>query len=93
MNIKSTEFGLTIKNTTYAQIEKIGLKYSENECLIVNNKEIETHPFDDKYVFISWGDIEKDMPEEPFSSLQIRKWFKSQLPKAKLKWQIIKTER
>jgi hypothetical protein len=93
MNIKTVEYGLKINNITYDDITLILPLSSDDICSEIYGMTIETHPWNPDYIFISWGELEEDFPKKPKRANQIIKWFKKHLPKAKLKWQIIYTER
>lgn len=95
-NVQSIEFGLLINKVTYEEIGKAANHKPEgywDDCVRIYNLVIETHPWNPDYIFVSWGELGDTVPEEPPRAKQIRKWFEKRLPKAKLKWQIIRTER
>ena len=56
--------------------------------------DVETHPMEPNYIFVSFGHLRGKLPQEPTEQTRpIRKWFATFLPGAKLTWGVIKTER
>ena len=88
MSVPSIEVGLLIKNVNFEEI-----KEAAKDKEIIYGIYYETHPWNGDYIFMSWGDLGDTMPKEPQRAKQVRKWFRKHLPKAKLMWQIIRTER
>ena len=108
-NEKAEEYGLLIKGIDYDDIRKAGARsdpdteWDPDHCVSVYGRWVETHPHDTDNVFISF------LPEREFGSdrygkrlpiprqtpraRQIRRWFRRHLPKARLKWGAIRTER
>jgi hypothetical protein len=102
MNIKTVEYGLVIRGVTYEQINKQAIHkmstYEDGDFMDgvkIYGMYVEGHPWRDMGddLFMSWGDLGNTMPKEPAKAKQVRKWFKKHLPKAKLAWEIIRTER
>lgn len=108
-NEKSEEYGLLIEEIDYNDIRKAfgkpeeGQEWDPHHCVSVYGMWVETHPWDPAYVFISFlldGECGTDrydkrlpIPRQTPRARQIRRWFRRHLPKARLKWGIIHTER
>jgi hypothetical protein len=108
MNERVEEYGLLISGVSYEDIRKAKpspLPEEEQDpdlCVEIYRMAVETHPWDIDQIHISFlpenqffgpGELPRPIPRQPPRARQIRRWFKRNLPKARLKWGIIRTER
>lgn len=107
-NWKTEEYGLLIKGIDYDDIRRAKpspLPEEEQDpfaCVEIYREAVETHPHNIDYLFISFlpdnlffdpGELPRPIPRQTPRARQIRRWFRRHLPKAKLRWGIIRTER
>jgi hypothetical protein len=108
MNEKAEEYGLLITGVSYDDIRRAKpspLPEEEQDpdlCVEIYRMAVETHPWDIDLIHISFlpghlfygpGELPRPIPRQTPRAQQIRRWFRRHLPKAKLKWDIIRTER
>lgn len=106
-NCKAEEYGLLIKGIDYDDIRKAGARpdpdteWDPFTCVYIYGRAVETHPWDTDNIFISFlpdgqcgeDKVSRPIPRQTPRARQIRRWFRRHLPKARLKWGIIRTER
>jgi hypothetical protein len=94
MNEVSIEYGMIIRGITYDEIYEKAKSLDGGGLAVIYGMPVETRPWGRDYIFISFGCIEELMHVDvPPRALQIFTWFSRHLPKAKLNWGNIFTER
>ena len=93
MNEKVKEWGWLLKG---ADVEELFAGADDDDALVIpgTSLEVETHPHNENYVFISWEDVSDSciMVEPEKEGQLVREWAED-FPSIKVKWGIISTER
>lgn len=93
MNIPSIEYGIIITGCEYKDLGKVLTADRELEGFVTfRGKGVETHPWDSKNIFVSYGDAEhgKKLPSDKGKLAAFRKRVGKT---CKAKWGLIFTER
>jgi hypothetical protein len=94
MNIRSYEYGILVTGCSYSKLKKIFPveKGLFDGFATFNGKDIETHPWNPKYIFVSYGDAKpgKAIPKHRGRVAAFQKILGNA---GKAKWGVIETER